>query len=206
MGLMGAGYRGDLAVGEQAYHRFYPGLGISLQFLSEKLISPQLNTGFGKFVAQDRDLPAVEGVQPNTFVSTPFFFVDFRLKARFLRARRCVPYLSAGIGMLGYTPKDVNGNNLLDNVSTREEGEIYGSITAGFPLSVGLELRMNRLMALGLEYTFRPTGSDYLDNVGLLGYKEGKDKLHSLMLSLYFTIDPTGTMREFNPVRGRDRK
>lgn len=210
MGLLGAAYSGDLAQGEEAFTRFYPGIGVSLQFVNEKLISPQLNTGFGKFVAQDRDLAAVEGVQPNTFVATNFFFVDFRLRARFLREKAVVPYLSAGIGLLGYTPKDMNGNNLVDNVGTRAEGEIFGSLTAGFPLSLGTEIYLNHLLSVGMEYTFRPTGSDYLDNVGMLGTKAGKDKIHSVLLSMYFTIDPGGTLqprtKSSSGMRGRDRR
>lgn len=205
LGLLGAAYSGDLTTGGESLTRFYPGFGASLQFLNTKLLSPQLNTGFGKFVAQDRDIPAVDGVQPNTFVSTPFFYVDFRLRARFLREKMVVPYLSAGIGLFGYTPKDMNGNNLVDNVATREDEEIYGSLTAAFPLSLGLEINMSHVVSVGLEYTFRPTGTDYLDNISMLGLRDGKDKLHSLMLSIYFTIDPERTINP-NDMRGRDRR
>lgn len=205
MGLIGATYTGDLNTNGQTLYRFYPGLGFSLQFASPKLISPQLNAGFGKFVAQNRKLEAVEGVQPNTYAETPFFYVDFRLRARFLRELPVVPYVSAGIGMLGYTPRDIDGNNLLDNLSTRQEGETYGSLTAAFPLSLGAELTLSHFVSLGLEYTFRPTTSDYLDNIGLLGERSGKDKLHSLMLSIYFTIDPERTI-DPNNMRGRDRR
>ena len=205
LGLLGATYVGDLNTNGEALYRFYPGMGFSLQFVSPRRISPQLNTGFGKFVAQNRDLEPVGTVVPNTYVETPFFYVDFRLKARFLRERMVSPYLSAGIGLLGYTPKGTDGKNLLDNLSTREDGETYGSITAGFPLSLGTELRMSPFVALGLEYTYRLTGSDYLDNIGLIGLRDGKDKLQSLMLSFYFTFDPE---RRINPndMRGRDSR
>jgi hypothetical protein len=202
LGLMGTTYVGDLNSTGGSLMRFSPGATLSLQFAGTKLISPQLNAGFGKFVAQDRDLqPSEEGIQPNTFVQTPFFFVDFRLKARFLRETAVHPHISAGIGLLGFTPKDGDGNNLIDNFATREESETYGSMTASFPLSAGLEVELNGVIMLGLEYTFRPTTSDYLDNVGLLGPRDGKDKLQSLLLTLYFTIDPSGNA----PLRGRGR-
>ncbi|MEM1001009.1 MAG: hypothetical protein AAGN35_28400, partial [Bacteroidota bacterium] len=183
---------------------FHPGVSISLQFASEKLISPQLNTGFGRFVAQDRDLPAVEGVSPNRFVETPFFFVDFRLKARFLRETSFNPYASVGIGLLGFTPRDQDDNNLLDNISTRAEGETYGSLTAGFPLSLGAELQLSPLVGLGLEYTYRLTSSDYLDNIAQLGPRSGNDRLQSLLLSIYFTFDPNRSID--NSIRGKDRR
>jgi hypothetical protein len=204
LGLLGASYVGDLNTNGQALYRFNPGVSISLQFDSEKLVAPQLNTGFGKFVAQDRDIMGAEGAQPNTYVETPFFFVDFRLRARFLRETAFNPYFSLGIGLLGYTPKDQDGNNLLDNISTRAEGETYGSITAGFPFSLGFEVKLNALVGLGLEYTYRLTVSDYLDNISQLGPRDGKDRLQSLLLSVYFTFDPNRSIN--NGIRGKDRR
>ena len=204
VGLLGASYVGDLNVDGNALHRFHPGVSISLQFDSEKLITPQLNTGFAKVVAQNRDLQPVEGVSPNSFVETPFFFVDFRLRARFLREKAFHPYVSAGIGLLGYTPKDEDGNNLLDNISTRQEGETYGSITAGFPMSIGAELELSPLIGMGLEYTHRFTASDYLDNISQLGTRDGNDKLQSLLVSIYFTFDPNRSIN--NSIRGKDRR
>lgn len=201
VGFLGAAYQGDLTTNGDALHRFYPGMGFSLQFATEKLISPQLNAGFGRFVAQDRDLPAVEGVQPNTFVDTRFFFAELRMKARFMREKSFHPYLSFGLGLLGYSPRDAEGNNLLGILATRQDSETYGTITAAFPLSLGFEIEMSPLIMLGTEYTFRPTGSDFLDNIAALGPQSGNDKVHSLLLSLYFTFDPN---RVGGALKGRD--
>ena len=204
VGLFGLAYSGDLTENGDALHRFYPGANISLQFATPKLISPQLNAGFGRFVTQDRDIPAVEGLQPNTFVDTRIFYVDFRLKARFLRESWFHPYASLGIGLLGFTPRDAEGRNLLDNINTRAEGETYGTITASFPLSVGMEIEMSHLLMLGLEYTFRPTTSDYLDNISALGPASGNDRLQAILLSLYFTFDPDRPVNT-RDLRGKDR-
>lgn len=203
IGLLASGYQGDLTTNSSVFERFSPGASLSLQFASEKLLSPQLNGGFGKFAAQDRDIAAVDGIQPNTFVETGFFFVDLRLKARFLREAGIHPYLSAGIGMLGYTPRDADGNILLDNFATREDGETYGSISANFPLSAGLEIKLNPILHLGLEYTYRATTTDYLDNISALGTADGNDKLHSVLLSMYITFDPDQPIG--TQLRGRDR-
>ncbi len=193
LGFLGTAYSGDLTTNGDALQRFHPGAQLSIQFASDALITPQINFGFGRFVSQDRDIAAVDGVQPNTFVDTRFFFADFRLKARFLREKTVHPYASLGLGLLGYTPRDADGNNLLDNISTRNSNETYGTITAAFPLSLGLEVELSPLVMLGLEYTFRPTTSDYLDNIAELGPNDGNDQLQSLLLSLYFTFDPSRT-------------
>lgn len=202
LGMMGTAYDGDLTTNGDALYRFHPGFNFSFQFASEKLISPQLNAGFGRFVNQDRDIASVEGVQPNTFVDTRIFHVDFRLKARFLRDKAVHPYVSAGIGLLGYAPRDEDGNNLLDDLNTRNDGETYGSITASFPLSPGVEIELSPLLMVGLEYTYRPTGSDYLDNISQLGTKSGNDKIQALALSLYFIIDPNRSTS--GGLRGKD--
>ena len=204
LGLMGTSYVGDLNSNGGAWNRFSPGANLSLQFASEHLLSPQLNAGFGKFVAQDRDLKPVDGIQPITFVQTSFFYVDVRLKARFLRQAPVHPYVSAGVGLLGYTPKDADGNNLIDNLASRKDGETFGSMTVGLPLSAGFEVRIHPILHLGLEYTYRITGSDYLDNIGQIGLRNGKDKLQSLLLTLYVTFDPEAA-KSGSSLRGRDR-
>ncbi len=203
VGLLGASYVGDLNTNGGSLERFSPGANLSLQFASDHLLSPQLNAGFGKFMAQDRDLKAVEGVQPNTFVQTSFFYVDLRLKARFLREAFVHPYLSAGVGLLGFTPKDGEDNSLIDNLASRKDGETFGSITAGLPLSTGFELAFSPIILVGLEYTYRITTTDYLDNIGQIGLRDGKDKLHSLLLTLYITFDPDAM--KSNGLKGRDR-
>lgn len=204
LGLMGAAYQGDLTTDGDAFYRFHPGVNFSLQFASEKLLSPQLNSGFGRFVSQDRDIAAVEGLQPNTYVDTRFFFVEFRLKARFLREKAVHPYLAAGVGLFGFTPRDEKGNPLLDNIATRQASETYGTITAEFPLGLGLEWELSHLIGLSLEYTFRPTASDYLDNISNLGTQAGNDKLHTITMGLFFTFDPDRPVNP-NDLRGKDR-
>lgn len=206
LGLIGAGYVGDLNNNGQELFRFHPGVNISLQFASPKLITPQINAGFGKFVAQDREIGEVEGIQPNTFVETSFFWADFRLKVRFLRKHAFNPHISIGIGLLGFTPRDQDGNSLLDNFATRKDDEAtYGSITAAFPMSAGFDWKLNPILAIGLEYTHRFTGTDYLDNIGQLGTREGNDRLNTLMLNLYITFDPENPIN-FNNLKGRDRR
>lgn len=205
IGFFGVAFDGDLTVDGEKFYRFNPGFNASLQFASRKLITPQLNAGFGKFVAQNRDIAAVEGVQPNTFVETSFFYVDFRLKLKFFRKKNVNPYGSIGASLLGFTPRDQNDDPLIDNFPTRNEGETYGTITAAFPLSLGLDIHLNPLLGLNLEYTYRPVGNDYLDNIGELGTMEGNDKLHTFLLGMYVTFDPEG-VADWRRLKGRDRR
>ena len=124
----------------------------------------------------------------NTFVSTSFFYLDFRLKARLFPKKRVNPYASVGIGLFNYTPRDEDRNPLADNFESRVEGEEYSSITGAIPLSPGVDVRLNSLLTIGAEYSYRVVFSDYLDNIGQLGTKKGNDALHSFLVTLYFTF------------------
>jgi hypothetical protein len=202
--FFGASYTGDLTPIGSGMDRFYPGFNLSFQFTNKKFISPQLNAGFSRIVAQDRDLQPVDGVQPNTFVETPYFYVDLRLRARFLREKRINPWLSAGVGMLGYSPRDVDNESLINTVSTRNPGETYGSLTAAFPFSIGTEIKLSTILSLGVEYTHRRSGSDYLDNIGQLGYRERKDKINAFLGTVFINFDPVAMSA--GKLRGKDQR
>jgi len=192
LGLNGYTYAGDLTYGEQDFWRAYPGGALRVQFAGERLLHLQLNAGFGRFIEQaDGWLPDTEaGIQPNTFVETSLFYTDLRLRLRPWARRVVHPYFGVGVGFLFYSPRDAEGNSLAENTLTREAGEVYGSTTAAFPLNAGLMVRLNPQLSLGLGYTYRVLGGDYLDNIGQLGRQAGNDQLHAVDLTLYVAFQP----------------
>lgn len=207
VGMIGTAYSGDLNQENRVMTRFNPGMNISMQFANEKLISPQLNAAAGKFVAQNRDLLPVPGYDVHKFVETTFFYIDLRMKVKFLKRKKVNPFTSIGLGLLNYTPKDGDGNALADNFESRDPSEAYSSMTAGFPLSLGTDFHLSHIVGLGLEYTYRPTSSDYLDNIGLLGTNDGNDKLHTFTVTFYLTFDPEYPIlkRDLQDKEGRTR-
>ena len=204
IGLLGAAYMGDMNQNGSELYKFYPGINTSFEFASHRRVVPQLAAGYGRFVAQNRDLGVVDGVRLNSFVSTTFFFADLRIKYRFRKDRKVIPYLSAGVGLLNYTPEDIDGNGLSENISTRSEGEVYNSITASLPLTVGCEFKFSPLLSVSAEVTHRRSGSDYLDNIGVLGTRKGKDHLNTAALTLHLTFDPEHPINIGN-LNGRHR-
>ena len=191
LGMVGHSYVGDLTEKGVGVRRFYPGGNISLQFNGEGALKFQLNAGYGGFTEQS-DLErqeVVNGIIPNNYVQTSFFYSDLRLKFFFLKRKRIRPYLSAGVGMFSFQPEDEMGNFLGENIFTRLPDEIYGSTVATFPMTMGVQGKLNKMLALGLDYTWRFTTTDYLDNIGLLGKKAGNDATHAIQASLYFTLE-----------------
>ncbi len=188
--MNGSMYRGDLSDDETLFHRIYPGSNVSLQTEGFSQLKLQLNVGFGKFAEQYDGLrpPAPHGVQPVDFVETSFFYGDLRIKYRLMKRKMIQPYVSAGAGFMIFSPKDEQGKFLSDAILTRPEGESYNTAIPQLPLSLGVQVRLTEMAWLGLEYTYRITPTDYLDNTGQLGRMPGNDKIHSLQVSVYVNL------------------
>lgn len=192
LNMMGNSYLGDLTVDEGEFLRFNPGGSLALQFEGRSALQPMLTAGYGRFREQIDELLIVPPPQvtPNTFVETNFFFTDFRLQYFFLRKRNFRPFLSAGVGMLFFSPLDQEGNFLGENIFTRLEEEFYNTTVATFPMSVGAEFRLNQVIAVRGSFTQRFTSTDYLDNISLLGTAEGNDVLRHFQVGVFFTLLP----------------
>lgn len=190
LGFTGNAYRGDLTSETGSIWRAEPGANFSVDLDNQKPLRVQLNLGFGGFTEQaDGPLPvAPEGIIPNEFVRTTFFYTDLRLQYRFLLHAPIQPYLSVGAGLFSFQPRDAAGNFLGENIFSRLAEEEYLTLIGSIPISAGLEYKLNRSIGLGLEYTYRMTGSDYLDNIGLLGSDPGNDQLHGLQVKLFLTL------------------
>ncbi|MEL6846459.1 MAG: LysM domain-containing protein, partial [Bacteroidota bacterium] len=149
------------------------------------------------------DVP--RGVEPNTFVETNFFFADFQLNYFLLSKKPFSPFVAAGVGMLSFSPEDQDGNFLGENIFTRLEGETYNTTILSIPLSVGFQYEVNQVIALSLGYTHRLTPTDYLDNIGLLGTKEGNDALQHFQVGVHFSLVPGDQIKRPPPPQDPER-
>jgi hypothetical protein len=187
-GLTGIAYVGDLTNTTTQFQRINPGGNLSLQLVTPRILDLQVNAGFGKFSEQVDDGGGV--VEPaNSFVETSFFYGDLRVKLRFRHRKQIQPYLSTGAGLLVFSPRDVNGKFLTRNTSTRNENEKYNTAVPQLPVVAGCQMILNETLMLSMDYTYRFTPTDYLDNIGQLGPRKGFDVLHAIQISLYFTLN-----------------
>lgn len=186
-GLSGFSYLGDFATGNGSLQRVYPGANFSIHTESQSSLQLQLNGGFGKFAAQYDGENTNTGQLIHTFVETPFYYGDLRLRYRFLKGS-WQPYAAIGAGILVFSPRDENGKPLKFIDESREEGESYNTIIPRLPISLGVERQINDKVSAGINYTLHYTPTDYLDNVGSLGSKPGKDILHAITLNLSVSL------------------
>jgi hypothetical protein len=83
------------------------------------------------------------------------------------------PYIGAGFGIFSFNPKTMyNGNEVeLQPLGTEGQGNgsnssKYSLVQISLPLSLGFKLNTpNRKFALGLDFTYCYTATDYLDDV-----------------------------------------
>lgn len=192
LGLTGFSYLGDFSNDLSDIYRINPGGNLSLQTVTRSPLQFQANIGIGSFAEQiDQNSPTLDSdAMVNRFVETAFYYGDFRLKYRFFHKRVIQPYLSAGAGILVFSPKDESGKELIRKPETRAPGETYNTTIPQLPATIGLQARITPLVAVSIDYTYRLTPSDYLDNVGQWGSQSGDDALHNIQASLYFSLKP----------------
>lgn len=196
IGLTGTTYMGDLSDNFMKMNRVYPGVNFSLQsnVNTNAFLKPQLNVGFGSFAEQADAYPFTQdhpkSVRPSDFVYTPYYYGDVRLKTRLPGNFIFRPYLSTGIGLYLFSPEDEDGNLLIDAPKTRPLSEIYNTAALYIPAVLGMDVKLSRIITLGIGYTYMNIFTDYSDNLSTLGLKKGNDALHRIQLAMYVTPAP----------------
>jgi len=203
LGMLNNNYIGDFTYQENSFLRVYPGVGLSAEFLSNKTFKGQLNTGIGRFMEQNdsRFFSKEKDIEPNNFVNTLFFYLDWRLRMQMLKNSHIRPYVSAGLGIFTFRPSSEIYKNLAANTYSRPENNQYSVVIPSFPLSLGMNIPLSSKFQLGLEYSYRFTPTDYLDNIGQLGARKGNDALQTLTASFYFSPQPKKKQPIVPPVK-----
>ncbi|MEM7659366.1 MAG: hypothetical protein AAF399_24815 [Bacteroidota bacterium] len=195
LGWWGYNYLGDLSEEQRWGDRAYPGIRLSLQFDGKKALQFQFNVGYGRIVDQTDAPPIVQqDAISNTYVETPFFFTDVRIRWFFLRFHRIESFVSAGGNLLFFRPLDQFGNFLGENYFSRLPEEQYNTNVFAPPVGLGVQIRINPVLKIGIEYNHFFTLTDYLDNIGELGGRAGNDRLQGLGVNMMLnlnTVSPT---------------
>lgn len=214
LSMTATGYYGDLNYNEEGifnsdFFSFYPGFNLSFRSGAPRRLNLQLEFGYGKIVSQNPDLPATiidmgDGfpalkIQPNKYTETFMVHNNLGFRINLIRQPKAVkPYLGIGLGILAFFPQSETGIPLVRKVSTRLPSEdLYNTITVQLPLTAGVEFNLNERLGINFSYTYRMTGTDYIDNIGGLGAQEGNDQLHILQLgaSIHFINRPEKAQR-----------
>lgn len=78
------------------------------------------------------------------------------------------PYVFAALGVYKFNPKTADGGVALRNLATEGQGidvKKYKTMQLSIPFGAGFKYALNEDMRVGIEFGFRKTMNDYLDDV-----------------------------------------
>lgn len=140
-----------------------------------------LSITFGKFIGEARNysIPPTFSplVQPENRFQTSFISLNYDLQVLLFKYKTFRIFLSQGFGILRFTPKDWEGNNLIDRNRTRNTNEDFNSVTLTFPTQIGLRYSFTNGMAFGFQAGWLNVTSNYLDNMDQLSTNSQTDNL-----------------------------
>ncbi len=100
-----------------------------------------------------------------------------KTKMRRQKNRNSYIYFSVGVGVFWFNPKALyNGTwHELQKLGTEGQGQLNGTkkyrrISVSIPMAIGVRFIVGKKMTIGLEYNFRTTFTDYIDDVSTTYY------------------------------------
>src|ERR1043165_5874929 len=169
-----AGYQGDLKAKAITLSQTKPMFSIGARYDLSEHIAARSYITLTLLTGDDKKGNAIMQQRNLNFRSKIF---DWELTAQYslfsLNDRWWTPYLFAGIGLFHFNPytKDSAGHKtFLKPLSTEGEGfmagvDNYKLMQFSVPLGLGAEYSLNEDMRLGLEFGYRKTFTDYIDDV-----------------------------------------
>ena len=180
-----AAYHGDLMQSDanmfkQASYAFNAGVAYAFS----KKISATFDLGIQKLQAADSKNSGAQYKARNLSFKSNVF--DISLAAVYsildLKKYKVTPYISAGVGVMFFNPyaNDASGKKqFLRELGTEGQGlaayperKMYKKSAVIFPLGFGAKYPLNEKIALLLDFNYRITGTDYLDDVSINGYPD----------------------------------
>lgn len=164
-----------------------------IQFHRKKRLNGAITIGYGRISDDDPEItpPGRSGVNAqNTFFKTSLFFIHYALHYNVVKTEHLTAFVSQGIGLVRFNPKDEEGNGLSDAQPTLDQGEEYRNIALLVPTGVGVIYHFGHRAGVGLQVGFLNTVTDYLDNVSNFGSKSGNDNVFFSRLSIFIPVVP----------------
>jgi hypothetical protein len=113
----------------------------------------------------------------NTFFRSQIIHLHYELRVLLLHKPKWQVYFSQGLGLMQFTVKDENGNDLLPQRSTRASDEDYNTTSLMLPTGLGFSHIFANGYAVGFQGMWMHPMTDYLDNISALGSRSGNDNV-----------------------------
>ncbi|MDQ3394330.1 MAG: hypothetical protein M3512_09505 [Bacteroidota bacterium] len=192
VGVTANAYKGDL---QKSYENWGSSFHLGLRFNKKKRLNGSFLISIGSVTGQNLN-PIFQNIenstiQPNRFFRSSILTGQYDLQVNIIKTEQFAVFLSQGVGLMRHNPKDDQGNNLLDQNSTRAPNEDFNNISIMFPTQAGASLKLKNDFGFGIQTGFLNTLTDYIDNISMLGSNNGNDNILFVRLSFLAPISLT---------------
>ncbi len=169
-----ASYVGDLINSNTAFQQSSYAVSAGLNYMLSGHFNARFDLGFHNVQGYDSKSG---GAHPERNLSFRSNILEFSVGADYtvinLDNHRFSPYLFAGIGFFHFNPRAYygsGGTHKLRELGTEGQGlagypGLYSTMAVEYPLGIGVKYLINRKIMLMGEFCYRPSGTDYLDDV-----------------------------------------
>ncbi|MDQ3536201.1 MAG: hypothetical protein M3421_11305 [Bacteroidota bacterium] len=182
-------YKGDL---QDSYENWGSSFHLGLKLNKKKRLNGAFLLSMGSVTGQSLNpnfsISENTSIEPNRFFRSTIITGQYDLQVNLIKNARWIVFLSQGIGLIRYNPKDDQGNRLLEMSNTRASNEDYSNISIMFPTQAGVIYTLQNNFGFGLQAGYLNLLTDYLDNISEIGNKPGNDNIFILRLSLMVPI------------------
>jgi len=193
VGFGGTSYRGDLTNRFESWGgTFHAGL----VFNKKKRINGYLHLMIGgvrgnsnSYVTNSNQTNQTNQTnQPNSYFKTSLISFGYELRINILKRKSYRLYVSPGVALLHFDPKDEYNHPLVNQLLTRAPRETYSNVALMLPTKIGGAYFLDKGYGIGCDIGFLNPLTDYIDNISQLGNRKKKDNLLQINLLLYIPL------------------
>lgn len=190
LGIIANAYRGDLTT---KYEKWTQAFHIGVKLSRKKRLNGHVGLTIGKINGENINYvsPLPAPPIPNKFFTTNFIIFNYDLLVNIIRKELFVLYLGQGIGVMRFTPRDKENNDLASNSGTRakEESKEYRNVSFVFPQIIGAVYSFKNEFGVGLQIGLLNQATDYVDNISVLSNQKIRDNILRYKFSFYVPIN-----------------
>lgn len=167
-------YVGDLINSNTAFQQSSYSVNAGLSYPIIRHLNARFDIGFHNVQGYDNKSG---GAHPERNLSFRSNILEFSVGAEYtvmnMDNHKFSPYLFAGIGVFHFNPRAYygsGGTHKLRELGTEGQGlagypGLYSTMAVEYPLAIGVKYVINKKIMLMGEFCYRPSGTDYLDDV-----------------------------------------
>ncbi|MGJ3234799.1 hypothetical protein [Marivirga sp.] len=178
-----------------------PGVQFSafMQFTPNRWLNIGFRLNVGEVQSENRDVRFFDQseFQINDFAKSNYQSLHVEPSFHLIKKPNYSVYLSQGFGFLRFLVYDREGNNLANQLNSRDQGEDYSNFTVLLPTTLNAYYFLSNDFGFQFRTGWLNPQTDYLDNISNFGNPENNDNLFILQFSI---------IKRFTLIKSADEK